>query len=190
MRTNHPLTCRLGARSPDTGLFTVGERVRIDCVDRTLVEIAGRSKSHRTSVTGTIKAHDGNSITIDGQHDVTCKLDDDSPGLDGHKLGELVTVNCLHGVLVTLAKTSDTPTTAGISGTVTALSSTSITVHDGDRDLTCTIGSSSPGLGDVKLGDHLKIGCLNGVLDSVGRWTARTGAELGTASLGLTLAIL
>jgi hypothetical protein len=112
----HSLTCAIGANSPDTSLFKIRERARIDCVKDILVEISGRTKLHKTSITGTIRSRSGDSITIDGRLDVTCKLGTDSPATAGHKIGEVVTVNCWRGVLLLLERTSDPPTTAGISG--------------------------------------------------------------------------
>jgi hypothetical protein len=53
-------------------------------------------------------------------------------------------------------------------GTITALSPSSITLHDGDRDLTCTIGDASPSTSALKVGDHARVICQNGVLVSLG----------------------
>src|SRR5271154_72036 len=71
----HPLACAIGANSPGTGLFAIGELGRVDCTNGVLAEIAGRTRAHKTSVTGTIGSRRRNSITINGRHDVTCKLD-------------------------------------------------------------------------------------------------------------------
>lgn len=53
-------------------------------------------------------------------------------------------------------------------GTITALSPGSITLHDGDRDLTCTIGDASPSTSALKVGEHARVICQNGVLVSLG----------------------
>jgi hypothetical protein len=41
-------------------------------------------------------------------------------------------------------------------------------LHDGDRDLTCTIGDASPSTSALKVGDHARVICQNGVLVSLG----------------------
>jgi hypothetical protein len=57
-----------------------------------------------------------------------------------------------------------TVTTTG-GGTVTAVSATSLTLHNSEHgDLTCTVGSSSPSVAEVHVGDLVKVGCANGVL--------------------------
>ena len=77
------------------------------------------------------------------------------PSLDGYAAGDRVQAACLRvaGKLV-LAKIRHLTASGGsgsndaeptkFAGAVTALSATSISLHDGDRDLTCTIGASSP----------------------------------------------
>ena len=57
------------------------------------------------------------------------------------------------------------PVTFG--GAITALTDASICLHDGDRDLTCTLGPDSPATGDFKVGQHAKVACADGVLVAI-----------------------
>ena len=61
-------------------------------------------------------------------------------------------------------KTDDELDSSGISGKVSGIGPSSITVHDGDRTVTCTVGPDSPSITGLGVGDHVKIGCVNGVL--------------------------
>ena len=50
-------------------------------------------------------------------------------------------------------------------GTLTVLSSTSVTVHSPEKgDVSCTVGSSTPPLGDFHVGDHVGMACVDGVV--------------------------
>ena len=63
--------------------------------------------------------------------------------------------------ITTTPTTTTTPTNyTNATDPISALSSTSITVGP----LTCSIGSSSPGTGDFKVGDRVRMYCSNGVL--------------------------
>jgi len=53
-----------------------------------------------------------------------------------------------------------------VAGTISALSSTSISVHS-VVNLTCRITSRSPSLGGYAVGEHVGIGCVDGVLTHV-----------------------
>ena len=81
------------------------------------------------------------------------------------------------------------PVTFG--GAITALTDTSISLHDGDRDLTCALGPDSPKTGDFKVGQHAKVACADGVLVAIaapelGRYFVGTVATLTDGSLTLT----
>jgi hypothetical protein len=52
---------------------------------------------------------------------------------------------------------------ASIRGVVTAASEASVTVRDGDRQLTCTIGPDSPAVTGLALGVRVAIACSRGV---------------------------
>jgi hypothetical protein len=54
-------------------------------------------------------------------------------------------------------------------GTLTARNDASVTVHNDERDLTCARGSGSPPLGDLRVGDRVRVACTNGVLTAIAR---------------------
>jgi len=108
----------------------------------------------------------------------TCARADRSPSLDGYAAGDRVQAACVRiGSRLVLAKirrlmapsgspANDAATTK-FSGAVTALSDGSISLHDGDRDLTCSIAASSPSTAGVKVGQHFTVACANGVLVAI-----------------------
>jgi hypothetical protein len=114
-----------------------------------------------------------------------CALGRRSPSLAGYAVGDRVQAQCRrashHLVLAKIRHLSSTPAESPsqaepvkFGGAVTALSSTSISLHDGDRDLTCTLADSSPSTSGLKVGDHAKVVCQNGVLVS---WAPVTPAD-------------
>lgn len=131
-----------------------------------------------SSVTGTILSLRSNAITVGaGQHHrLRCTLSPDSPSTQDFASGDRVKIACASHVLVAIAdapahhrNTSNADvTTTGISGAITALDTDSITIHDGDRTVTCTIGSGSPSTNGYPLGAHARIGCADAVLVSIG----------------------
>ena len=120
---------------------------------------------------GTLTAIGEHSLTVDS---LTCYFYPTSPSLTGFKVGDHVGVACQSNVLIKIvalsASRSSRTTTAPAapattscrraSGTITALSPTSITV-DG---LTCSIGAGSPSVAGFKLADKVGIGCSNAAL--------------------------
>jgi hypothetical protein len=130
------------------------------------------------------------SVTVrDGDRDFVCKLGDASPPLDGFHVGDHVVIACKGGALVGITRvevaapqeptTPTTPTTPKPEapkppvvertgqGSITALSTASVTVHTDGGDVTCTLGDGSPKLGDYKVGDRVKFGCRNDVLAAI-----------------------
>lgn len=115
----------------------------------------------------------------DGKNTVTtCALVAKSPSLDGFAAGDRVQAACVRadGKLV-LAKIrhltappdspSNDPAPTKFGGAITALSDSSISLHDGDRDFTCSIGASSPSTAGVKVGQHVTVACAKGVLVAI-----------------------
>jgi hypothetical protein len=121
-------------------------------------------------------------------HTLNCALGRRSPSLAGYSVGDRVQVQCRRVAKhLVLAKIHHFTVAAdGVSagvpvkfgGTVTALSSSSITLHDGDRDFTCTIGEGSPSTAGLKVGSHAKVVCQNGALVSFAPVTAADAAHL------------
>src|SRR5439155_25791789 len=78
-------------------------------------------------------------------------------------------------------------------GAITVLTDGSITVHDGDRDLTCSLDSSSPSTDGFKVGQHVKVACSGGSLVAIapvttadaGRYYAGTVSALDDKSITL-----
>jgi hypothetical protein len=117
----------------------------------------------------------------------TCAVAAKSPSLDGFAAGDRVQAACVQAdhklVLAKIRRvtapsdspTKDTPTKFG--GVVTALSSSSISLHDGDRDFTCSIGASSPSTAAVKVGQHVNVACTNGVLVAIAPVTSGRAYE-------------
>lgn len=108
---------------------------------------------------------------------MTCARADKSPSLDGYAAGDRVQAACVRiGSKLVLAKirrltapnapANDAAPTK-FSGAVTALSDGSISLHDGDRDLTCSLGAASPSTAGVKVGQHVTVACVNGVLVAI-----------------------
>ena len=162
--------------------------------------VAGTGKSLR----GTVASTSDTAISIAGRGGITttCNLGLHSPSLANVSVGDRVRAVCVKRrrgglVLTKLRKdlvgppaSKDTrPVTFG--GAITALSDTSISLHDGDRDITCTIGPDSPKTDGFKVGQHAKVACADGVLvviaaPELGRYYVGTVATLTDGALTLT----
>jgi hypothetical protein len=109
----------------------------------------------------------GNGATL------TCRVGDRSPSVAAIAVGDRVEAVCAgHAGTFVLTKLKKVAAKGGsadsepvrFAGSVTSLSTTSVSLHDGDRDLTCTFDSSSPPLTGVKVGQHIRVTCAGGVL--------------------------
>ena len=140
---------------------------------------AALASTHRANVTvsGKIARLSSTSIVVGKRgHRRGCTITASSPATTAFAVGDRVKIACARRVLVAIADIppltrnsgNEQPVTAGISGTVTGISPTSITVHDGDRNLTCKVNSASPSIAGLSVGSHVKIGCANETLVSVG----------------------
>jgi hypothetical protein len=168
-------TCAVVAKSPSLDGYTAGDRVQATCVRaggklvlariRLLTPKGGSTSndSEPTKFAGAVTAVRDGSISLhDGDRDLTCSLGASSPSTAGVKVGQHVKVSCSNGVLVTLAPVTSGDAGRAYDGTVTALSTTSITVHTDKGDGTCELGDGSPSLADVKVGDRVLAGCKTG----------------------------
>jgi hypothetical protein len=122
------------------------------------------------------------SISVhDGDRDLTCSIDATSPSTGDLKVGRHVKISCANGVLVAIASvvlpTGEKPKGQTGAGAISALSPTSITFHNAERDVTCAVAASSPGLGDYRVGDKVQFGCLNGTLAAIAK--AAGGVDTG-----------
>jgi len=161
--------------------------------------VAGNGKSLR----GTVAALSDTSISISGRGGVTttCKLGRRSPSAENVAIGDRVRAVCArrrHGglVLTRLRKDSNGPSPSKdtrpvtFGGVITALTDTSISLHDGDRDLTCTIGPDSPKTDGFAVGQHAKVACAGGTLVAIakpelGRYFVGTVSSLTDGALTL-----
>ena len=173
---DHDFVCKLGDVSPPLDGFHVGDHVVIACkngalVGITVVEVTTpKPPVVERSGQGTISAISSStsSLTVhtDGG-DVTCSLGADSPKLGDYRVGDRVKFGCRNDVLVALYKV-EAPAPPVVErtgqGTISGLSTTSLTVHTDGGDVTCSLGADSPKLGDYKVGDRVKFGCRNNVL--------------------------
>ena len=186
------LTCSIGDSSPSTAGVKVGGHVRVACANGVLVTLVlvptgdGKptppppSPPHKTvGANGTVSAVSTTSLTVhtDGG-DVTCSVGDGSPSVAEVHVGDKVKIGCVDGVLKVIAR-ADTPPpppppptgdVVTVGGTISALSDTSLTVHNAEHgDVTCTLGPSSPRLGDFHVGDRVGMACAGGVLVKIVR---------------------
>ena len=155
-------TCTRTSESPSLDAYHVGDKVKMTCTNGALTGIA-KADTYQGGL-GTITALADSSVTVhtDGG-DVTCKLGDGSPSLAGFHVGDNVKVYCRNGVLTSIA------TLQSGSGTLAALSDSSLTVHTETGDLTCKLGDGSPNVGEYHVGDKVKVTCTNGVLTTIAR---------------------
>lgn len=134
-------------------------------------------------VKGVVAGLSASGVSVsDGHHTLSCALAGRSPSLAGYAVGDRVQAQCRrtggHLVLVRIRHLSAAPAAGAGSaepvsfgGTVTALSATSVSLHDGNRDLTCAIDGTSPSTSGLAVGAHAKVVCRNGVLTA---WVSAT----------------
>jgi hypothetical protein len=194
---DHDFVCKLGDASPPLDGFHVGDHVVIACTNGALVGITRievpapknpttpkdptmpKDPPAPTPTTpvvertgqGTISALSTSSLTVhtDGG-DVTCSRGDSSPKLGDYHVGDLVKFGCRNDVLYGIYKVAPPAPPAVVrsgQGTVSALSTSSVTVHTDGGDVSCSLGATSPKLGDFHVGDHVKYYCTNDVLTAL-----------------------
>lgn len=160
--------------------------------------------SNGKSLRGSVASMTDKAISIAGRGGITttCNLGRHSPSLANVSVGDRVLAVCAkrrHGGLVLTKLREDQkspppskdtrPVTFG--GAIIALTDTSISLHDGDRDLTCTLGPASPKTDGFKVGQHAKVACADGVLVAIaapelGRYYVGAVATLTDGALTLT----
>jgi hypothetical protein len=191
------VTCAIADRSPSLSGYAPGDRVAIACHKARHFFVLARIRHLETSSEGEVKkvtfagaitALSASSISLhDGDRDLTCSVTDASPSTTSLKVGLHVRVACTNGVLTALASVipppalrpaeppkqpEPHPTThvlTGAIGTITILEGSSVTVHNAEHDLTCSVRDSSPRLGDYHVGDRVKALCTDGVLTTISR---------------------
>jgi hypothetical protein len=127
---------------------------------------------------GSLTAVSSTSVSVKtAERTISCSLGSKSPSQAGFVTGERVQIACRraggHWVLTMLrhagtatnVSNASLPTTQ-FSGAITELTDSSISLHDGDRDLTCAIDSTSPSVAALKVGMHVNVSCAGGTLVS------------------------
>jgi hypothetical protein len=177
------LTCALDSTSPPTGDFKLGQHVKATCAGGKLVAIAPITQADAGRYyTGTVSTLDGTGLTLQTEHGlVTCTIGTGTPSTAELHAGDHIGMGCNASTmqLVLIRKLDGTGTTTppatppvtytstGARGSVSAVSSSSVSVLTDGGTVTCQIGSSSPALGDLKVGDHVAMKCTDGVLTTL-----------------------
>jgi hypothetical protein len=149
------LKCTLNGSSPKLGEAHVGDRVRLTCKNGVLTAFAKldapKSDTPQTEPpkTDPPKTEPPTTEPPRTEPPQTDPPKTDPPRTDPPKPEPTVVQTML--------------------GTLTARNDASVTVHNDERDLTCTRGAASPPLGDLRVGDRVKLACTNGVLTAIAR---------------------
>jgi hypothetical protein len=183
------LTCKLDPSSPSTDGYKVGQHVRIACSGGSLVAIAPVTAADAGRYfVGNVSALDVNSITLATEHGpATCTIADGSPSTADVHVGDRIGMGCKTSTmqLVLIRKldgdgtttppappaTEPTHTTTGARGTLSALSDSSVSVVTDGGTVTCQRGPASPSLGDYRVGDHVAMTCVDGIITQFARVT-------------------
>ena len=168
------VTCALTASSPSLAGYAVGDRVQAQCrratghlvlakIRRLTAPASGSNEVEPVKFGGTVTALSPRSLSLhDGDRDLTCALGTVSPSTAGLKVGDHAKVVCLNGVLVSWAPVTTSDAAHVYEGVVTAVGSSSISVHTATQDITCSLGDGSPSVADVHVGDRVAVGCRVG----------------------------
>lgn len=192
------LTCSLDASSPALSGASVGQHIKVTCVNGVLTAWAPVSPpaGHAArSAAGTLTALGSGSLTVHSDDgDLTCALGASSPATTSFKVGDRVKIGCVDGILAAIAKVdgdgSGGHTTRGALGTLTALTATSVTVHTDGGDVTCTLGTPSPPTTGLSVGDHVKMGCVDGVVVGLAKVDAPPPGDSSTQTAAGTITVL
>lgn len=189
------LTCSVSDRLAEkVGTLKVGDKVGILCLRGVLqaVERKGDDNTGRdnpgggkepgpsvVTLTGVVSAVSTSSLSVHGERDLTCSV----PAAAGDKMsylhvGDKIKVACVNGVLTGFARPEE-PKPAPSSepgnkvtgaGVLTSIRGDGLTIHNDEHgDLSCRTTDASPKLGEFHLGDHVKVGCADGVLVAIAR---------------------
>src|ERR1051326_2312881 len=140
------------------------------------------AKHTRVTHSGTLVSRTAASVTVKrGDHTLTCPRNDASPNVKSSDVGHKVKVTCDNGGLVRLHSSFD----GSAAGSITALSATSISLHNDDATVTCTLGDGSPKLGDYHGGAGVKPSCSDGILTAIAKIAppAPTDVQTGLGTL-------
>jgi hypothetical protein len=184
------LTCSVPDRLAEkVGKLNVGDKVGMLClrgvlqaVERKGDDVTGDDKEPGPSIatlTGVVSAVSASSLSVHGERDLTCSV----PAAAAEKMsalhvGDKVKIACANGVLTGFARpeapkpapsTEPGHSTSG-AGVLTSIRGDGLTIHNEEHgDLSCRTTDASPRLGEFHVGDHVKIGCADGVLVAIAR---------------------
>jgi hypothetical protein len=148
-----------------------------------LLAMPASAESGRT-LSGLLVSVSSTNVKVKSEHAaIRCAVGERSPSVARFASGDRVQVACVlrRGGGLVLARIRLLHSAAGadtgrgteqkveFAGAITALSTTAISLHDGNRDVTCSIGAASPARGEAKVGDHARVTCSGGVLTSFAR---------------------
>jgi hypothetical protein len=159
------LTCTLAEGSPKLGDYHAGDKVKIACTNGVLTAIAKLTET--TITTGVLSALSHTSVTVLSDGGARTCARGETPAVVGYNLGDRVKMTCVNGVLSGIAKVTVTTGTTSMSGVLSALSPTSLTVHTDGGDKTCSRTSSSPSLDGYQVGNYVKATCVDGALTAI-----------------------
>jgi hypothetical protein len=183
------LTCGIDSSSPSTADFKVGQHVKVKCAGGELVAIAPVTAGDvGRYFVGTVNALDSLSLTLQTEHGpVTCTIAAGSPSTAELHVGDRIGMGCkastMQLVLIRRLDGDGTPpptpptteptthVTTGARGAASSLSSTSLSVLTDGGTVTCQIGSTSPAVGELHVGDRVAMTCVDGVLSTLERVT-------------------
>ncbi len=180
------LTCTLDSSSPSTADFKLGQHVKVECAGGKLIKIAAITQADAGRYyTGTVNALDAKGLTLQTEHGlVTCTIGSGSPSTAELKLGDRIGMGCKASTmqLVLIRKLDGAASTRrrlrrrrprtrrpAPAAPSAPSRTTALSVQTDGGTVTCQLGSSSPALGDLEVGDHVAIKCLDGVLATLER---------------------
>ena len=146
-----------------------------------LLFVVPASAEPARTLSGALVSVSPTHVRVKGEHAaIRCAVGEHSPSVAGFAKGDRVQVACVlrraGGFVLTRIRLLHPPAGADtatgteqkveFAGAITSLSATTISLHDGARDITCSIVATSPARGDAKLADHARVTCTGGVLTS------------------------
>jgi hypothetical protein len=171
---HHTFTCALTSASPSLAGYAVGDRVQAKCrrkagrfvlaaIRHLTARASSANETEPVKFGGAVTALSSDSISLhDGDRNLTCTIGDASPSTSGLKVGDHAKVVCANGVLASWSPVTTSDAAHVYEGVVTAVGSSSITVHTVAEDATCPVGVGSPSVADVHVGDRVAVGCRVG----------------------------
>ncbi len=164
------LACKVSAeKAPKLEGLKVGDRVKILCLngqlaylERAVPETTEKPKPEEAAARGAVAELGPNAIVVvdaESGRRLACRVSaEKAPKLEGLKVGDRVKILCLNGQLTYLERAAAEE--VKLYGTITALSTMSVSVTGDGRTLTCRVPTSfAEKLGSFALGNSVKMMC-------------------------------